>query len=676
MKYRLKRFIGMAILLALVCASAWIWHLLLLLNTQSFGMSLLGRWSPPVEPSLNRMDTRTFAWLRDAVMSYKSPSEEMTLQGDDPQDDAEALKQNLQYLDKLSRVPWPDTARLEFIQLRYPDPEMEPRHGWLIRSGLRVVWVMNGDFGIEHYVKSLPGLPGDDDTIKEENFNQWVKELLSTPPQNEVVRGRGGFSGATLSGTELFRVAMVAARLGQKGTIERLVHLACNKERVVTKWLYREAAELAWVDAFRALNEGAPRSWVARRLGKWLSYYPDHPLHPKVAGLRKPVSKIASEDRHHPWPPPPWASVDAKANYYTYKLRDVAERQFSNPGRCNVTASRQARRLMALGKNAIPPLIAALPDSRPTRSYGYSRSFWPESYHVLRIGDAAVQIIEAITHQPFYQESCTGCYLHNEPSQKRDAVIRSIRDWWAKNALRSERDWLTDLFASREAWVRANAIADLRERVGKPAIKDIKPLLKDVDPTVRIAAAKALWELGDRDGLPVALELAKSMDFNPKDPENRFDMEDLSADLTSFLPRTRDPVANLATLAVVLRGHNYWTIDTGEEFSHLSTWCVNYLAPLLDDARATDIHAGSSDNPSLRVCDTAASAITRILHGELSEFRPTPSIQSRDSQIAAIKVWWRVNASRYPVPKKIQSIAPEFGLGPTKSGIEGHSLEK
>ncbi len=55
-----------------------------------------------------------------------------------------------------------------------------------------------------------------------------------------------------------------------------------------------------------------------------------------------------------------------------------------------------ADRLIALGFDAVPSLIATLDDTRLTRAYGGRGSY------VLRYGDAAVQILEVIAGQSFY----------------------------------------------------------------------------------------------------------------------------------------------------------------------------------------------------------------------------------------------------------------------------------
>jgi hypothetical protein len=95
-----------------------------------------------------------------------------------------------------------------------------------------------------------------------------------------------------------------------------------------------------------------------------------------------------------------------KAAYWMYHLRDVAERQWSQPGSVSILGfwsmaekerKTAAWRLVDLGWEAVPLLIEHLGDPRPTRSVGFWRNFSKGSYYLLTLGRASREILQKIT---------------------------------------------------------------------------------------------------------------------------------------------------------------------------------------------------------------------------------------------------------------------------------------
>jgi hypothetical protein len=77
----------------------------------------------------------------------------------------------------------------------------------------------------------------------------------------------------------------------------------------------------------------------------------------------------------------------------------------------------------------VPRLIELLDDRRPTRSLYWHRRFF-RGRHVVRVGDAALAVLEAIIGSGFYRRSCTGCGFLTEDAAARARVIATVRSFW------------------------------------------------------------------------------------------------------------------------------------------------------------------------------------------------------------------------------------------------------
>ncbi|MCY2931625.1 MAG: hypothetical protein NTV86_19460 [Planctomycetota bacterium] len=135
-----------------------------------------------------------------------------------------------------------------------------------------------------------------------------------------------------------------------------------------------------------------------------------------------------------------------RLDYLVFKLRDVAERELMEPGRCQVLFSKRdnaAWALRTLGKEAVPTLIELLDDRRPTRSSGGALN----GGYVLRYADVSLQILEAIAARNFdRQSSGRGTCLTN-PGDKAQAMIREVKDWWQRNKDKAESQWVREALA-------------------------------------------------------------------------------------------------------------------------------------------------------------------------------------------------------------------------------------
>lgn len=558
-----------------------------------------------------------------------------------------------EYLGKLARTPLPSLAGLPFVEVRQTGARPEAAtQGWLLRQDPDAVWLVDV---CRRIVRVPPGGYAAADSalsIEKRSFLEWARARVPDASRPTAGAQRG------VDSVWLFWMGVAAVEQGDAETGARLLQAAERAQAAVPWVAYQRRAQAEWMDAVRALSDGAPRRWVADALGRWLEAFPEHRLRPKVADVQPLLAALADQDPYSPRPPAADAPPAEKVRFAIEGLRDARAYQWSIPGECRIADSTAVEPFLKLGREAIPALIDALPDRRPTRSYGHRMG--GESVHILRIGDAAVQILARITHQPFYDRSTTSAYLHNEAPEKREAVIAGIRAWWQKNRTRTERQWITDQLANPRPWYRRCAIRDLEEIAGKNALSQIRPMLRDRDRSVRIEAARSLRRLGDRSGLPVLLQIVRGFTFPPKPSPAWFDEHLLHRDVLSALIETREAVPQAYAAYVAVRGSE-WHGLAG--YHTAPVWTLRYLAPLLDNKKDTGNHVGPN-NTTIRVCDEVARVMASIAPKGALRFDVRHAVGERDAEIARIRAWWKANARRYPPPPEALRAARELGLEP------------
>jgi ankyrin repeat protein/beta-lactamase regulating signal transducer with metallopeptidase domain len=228
-------------------------------------------------------------------------------------------------------------------------------------------------------------------------------------------------------------------------------------------------------------------------------------------------------------------------DYYVHKLRDVAAVQHAYPGKCFVLYYNKlwlgekddnaALKLRKIGKAAMPRLIELLDDRRPTRSMGGSEA---SGEHLLRYGDVALQVIEAIAGREFGANlRPRGVYLVDSGPAARKAIIGEVKNWWNENKDRTEAEWirgslLESAMAPGSEWsinqVKAaerlieiegaestdffrqllkaepecyHLVGLLWQAGGKAVLDDIRPKAASGNFFVRMAAYRALMEAGE-----------------------------------------------------------------------------------------------------------------------------------------------------------------------------------
>jgi hypothetical protein len=251
--------------------------------------------------------------------------------------------------------------------------------------------------------------------------------------------------------TRLFPHALAWLILAQCLSLDGWSGMAANRKLT-------EADRKVWPlfeAAVTNLNKGEPRRRVADQFERITRDHPGSFYDDRASEYARVLKQMSEADAAFQMPTDPLAlPVQAQVEVWLFRLRDCDAVQWSQPGHTWVPSlfldpphlmeppvPNPADRLIALGFDAVPSLIVALDDTRLTRAYGFRRNFDPLRY-VLRYGDVAVQILEMIAGQSFYQPTTTSSYLLSENLELRQSVKQKIIDWWSKAGFEREESFL------------------------------------------------------------------------------------------------------------------------------------------------------------------------------------------------------------------------------------------
>jgi hypothetical protein len=365
-------------------------------------------------------------------------------------------------------------------------------------------------------------------------------------------------------------------------------------------------------------------------------------------------------------------SIQKKAEYWMYKLRELAASQSSDPGTCNVLQgpfggqkgeeTDPAHQLVRLGRSALPLIIEHLDDPSPTRSMGWHRIFIPATYYLLRYGDCCQQIFEAITGFGIWTQSSTNGY--------------PISDGLAVVAKKKAEKWFS-------------------EQGGNDVEGYFAPLLSNGSCEQQILSAKTLIPLNQQKYLPIALQVLKGKDSLAKATilsiiESHLGDEHRDLLLRLLGDRDRDLVVEVARLlwrkdripegarAVMAQLR---AITPDEDASSLSSiaggiqmlsevetpWVYEGLCDLMvhpskrmrnyaieeswrfrDPLIATALvrmldDTGEGRLPGLlRYCDEAATALARLVGFEKTSPGASSQVE-RDQFISEVRLWWSIH---------------------------------
>jgi HEAT repeat protein len=493
---------------------------------------------------------------------------------------------------------------------------------------------------------------------------------------------------------------------------------------------YRSAVreDLAWLHFLRGVNllMYANRKEVLPHLRLVLELSPECDYVAQAKDLAGRLEKLVAQQNGNAGTAVDESKLtDAKrAELYVSQLKDICCPQMAQPGDIfPYLAVRDGKpeehpptlRLKEMGMQAVPALITALEDDTPTRTVYHWRDF-AHSRLVWRVSDFAWNILRDITRKEFGYRSIGGFTLSGMKPDERRRVIEEIKAWYAATKNLSPDDRMFASFSSRNPkdWLAAGqyflakkdkrAITPLLEKIpqarsfdkgdlcelvakfGDPSVRAaIKEVLENAEEhSDRLAAAIALWTLGDDAGIPVAIKYVKAHE----QPYGAWDTP------IWFLMGTRRKEA-LAALKVVVTEAP--ASRAGEVIGFVlasitgDLWgkrrepagCVEICPVLIAAMDRSDYTGGSINNIKIRIKDDAAKALALLKVGKKGPFggrflaidaavfnELEPDEAKRDAQIKTLKEWYEKHKDRLGWDSKSGHLVlkPESGSGPEPDG--------
>jgi hypothetical protein len=385
------------------------------------------------------MPERVYTLLRGAIESFTQREGQ----------EKDWRQRNLQSLEHLRAIAWPDLSKLERVRLfSAKDPAKYAQ-----------VWRLAGEEG-DQLTLLMPDLTERKlprttfSKVEAVDYGGELKALvkLLKARDSESKRpwdftyiqdfGAGGLP--YHGGVFLLHHAYAAAFFGKADEATAIVHEALQQRGLSFEHVYNEGAWQAFLTGITMLEAGGERTKI---LAQWESALKDYGQSRYRAQLEEYVAALkaqAGEDKQlaaTAVADPEKLPVSERVAYYIARIPDVQGAQFSQPGHCMTVGMGEGTKIsdaiVKIGRPAVPALIEHLTDTRLTRSVGYWRIFSP-SRIVLRAQDVSVQCIERIFDTPLYSPSSTSSYLSNEKPEIRDRVIANIKSWWAENKDQSQ----------------------------------------------------------------------------------------------------------------------------------------------------------------------------------------------------------------------------------------------
>ncbi len=301
--------------------------------------------------------------------------------------------------------------------------------------------------------------PGTDDFVgyKEISLSDEVRTTLG----NSEFRERGSRIGRRNNAAWLFVLARVCAERGDTKLSNEVMRALLRGygesgdagERLQQDLEASFMSALHW-NAMRSFSEtGITRSDLLERYRAIVDLCPHAAGKVSaIAEMIKSLEEMIDDDtRHHALSDADFAALspEDQASELVYRLRDewIAGKDEwihpvpfkTQPGNGSLAA------LERMGFPAVPALIKAIDDKRPTRTAALhigetAGGFQP--LHVLRVGDLAVEALNKISGVNFYLE------LNKLPKPLPDdfmvAVRQEVVDWWKTADPKSEKDYLIE----------------------------------------------------------------------------------------------------------------------------------------------------------------------------------------------------------------------------------------
>jgi hypothetical protein len=435
--------------------------------------------------------------------------------------------------------------------------------------------------------------------------------------------------------------------------------------------------KLSGVDALRwgihLLRHGAPRVEVA---AAWRAELRLHPKSGFSVDLSRGIGQLERMAREESTTRPsngaPPGDPQRAAEDWALRLRD--EFDFTRDALCFCPDFRTdvpSDHLVALGKSAVPALLARVADPSLTRSATVGSSFHSCYLDLVTVGSAAIQTLHRITGF-FVTDLATSQRYPGLSEEER--TTRAFQDWWAREKDCEPAQWCRDWIAQEGDHRRAPAaerLLMLEGRASIPCLLDaltrskggdqgailellagvrddrIRPALqrllkRTVEPWVLPPLASALAKQGDFAGVDALKAyfrehwgkdegwMTTRRGFGILGESSRF--EDLTFLLEAASGSGQTPAFRLAALGGLVH------FPKEEEPAKAA---LAMLSTLLGDDRET----GEYYPTTLRFCDLAAGRLAGFFPDEVSFIMDLPE-KLRNAQIERIQEWARLKLDR------------------------------
>ena len=592
----------------------------------------------------------------------------------------------------------------KFVELTF---DRGAQTGWLVAEDDTSVTTLMDDLLPWVYLKNEPTiLPSSwhPDTVRlkstrEVGFAEFCKALVERKSDKDDVRLRLHGPGPSIH----LLVAHAAWKRGLTDQVEPIIaaHPAYTGEMAA----FGAAAfeDLAWLHYLRGVNllMYADRRDVIPHLRLATQVAPESE-HAKASSelLQQLERIIASKTGTTNAVSQPKQGEAATVAAYIEQLVDLKCPQVSQPGSIypyvvidgdQPSEDTPSTHLRQLGYAAVPALMAALNDDRPTRTVYHWRDFH-DSRLVWRVSDFAWHILCDISGREFgYQRIVGFTFSMMEPEEKQ-AAKDEIGRWYNETKDLSPDDRMMTFFSSNrfEDWVTAaeyfakksdtrpvttllprletvgsfqqgelcEVIAKFKDRSAVPPITKVMNAAEE--PSDRIRAAIALWELGDTSGVPVAISFveAESPAYGSWDTPVWFLMHSKTDEAIAALRRVllhAKPDRAAETLEFIRGGIIGYSHGDAQRALVGSVEIAEVLVAAMDRESETG-HVFNGETQ--RIKDLAAKAFFELRNENDPQFRghvfridgsifnPSMDQSSRDQQIEEMKRWYERNKER------------------------------
>ncbi|NUN52473.1 MAG: hypothetical protein HUU06_06765 [Planctomycetaceae bacterium] len=415
-----------------------------------------------------------------------------------------------------------------------------------------------------------------------------------------------------------------------------------------------------------------PRSELLAACRRIIEKYPGSSVAPRARTMASVLERMVAEDAAHRIPDgfPDACPVDDRAREWVFRLRDQGGMCFclthGPPRVLSGPEDSPAHRLVGLGLDAVPSLLAALKDHGPTRAIDNDGGPW--SSELLPISGAALQILEEIANRDFSDGAAAEQWWSRVRSDGIEKVLEeAVRTGGIDGGRQAEA--LARRFPEKALQPILEGLRVKGPPIDRVAYVDAAASIPGDGPVPflleelaggsqlgsRIAAARGLQARGRGEALPAMIrEWKECRDGRcPKD-------------LLSFLLKSGSPSA-VRTLAEGLADRpDSWRRDVATE-----AWTFveappdlkpvsgafreateDLLASLLQDRAPV---GGSRwvlgvDLTDARICDLAGTGLARI-RGTASVFDPKAAPGDRDRMLRTTENAWRKDRGLAPLPE-------------------------